>query len=213
MALYRELDQPLGIAETLTFQGDLAYEQNDLTTARALYEEALNMQRGIDDQRGIPISLMSLAYIDTRLGMLMEAENQLIEALTLFRELDLADLPRALAIMALVKRRLGQSGESVYPLLQEALTLEQGKNSLRSTLLTLIETAQVLFTDGRYIILGELIGQILKHAISYRSRLNVDQLLDELRPYLDTPTLEAALERGKSLDLDGVVARLMAELV
>ncbi len=213
LALYRELDQPLGIAETLTFQGDLAYEQNDLATARAFYDEALNMQRGIDDQRGIPISLMSLAYIDMWLGTLTEAENQLTEALTVFRELDLADLPRALAIMALVKRRLGQSGENIYPLLREALTLEQRKNSLRSILLTLIETAQVLFAEGHYIILGELIGQILKHTISYRSRLNVDQLLNDLDPYLDTPTLEAALERGRALDLDGVVERLLAELV
>jgi hypothetical protein len=203
----------LGIAETLTFQGDLAYEQNDLSTARALYEEALNMQRGIDDQRGIPISLMSLAYIDMWSGTLTEAENQLTEALTVFRELDLADLPRALAIMALVKRRLGQSGENIYPLLREAFTLEQGKNSLRLTLVMLIETAQVLFADGRYITLAELIGQILKHTISYRSRLNVDQLLDELRPYLDTPTLEAALERGRALDMDAAVARLLAELL
>jgi class 3 adenylate cyclase/predicted ATPase len=211
LALYRQLDQPLGTADTLMSQGNVAYEQGDTITAREMYQEALKIRREIDDRKGIPIALLFLAHLDMESGNLADAESQLYAAMVQLRELNLGELPRALVILAIIKRRLGQSVESVN-LLKEALSLEQVKSSSRRMLQVLEEVTQLLFLDERYLMLSEWIGMFLEHNISYRSRQNMHQLLDDLRPHLDASTLEVALERGKMLNLDEAVARLLAEL-
>jgi tetratricopeptide (TPR) repeat protein len=192
-------------------QGNVAYEQGDTITAREMYQEALKIRREIDDRKGIPIALLFLAHLDMESGNLADAESQLYAAMVQLRELNLGELPRALVILAIIKRRLGQSVESVN-LLKEALSLEQVKSSSRRMLQVLEEVTQLLFLDERYLMLSEWIGMFLEHNISYRSRQNMHQLLDDLRPHLDASTLEVALERGKMLNLDEAVARLLAEL-
>ena len=214
LALYRELNQPLGIANTLTVQADLAVEQGEVQTARQLTEEALEIRRQINDQTGIPISLILLAELDMQSGALKDAERQLNEALVLLRELDHFRLPPTLAELAFVKRQLGAPRESIYPLLREALTLVPAKNSRRLTLTTLISVVQVLFLDGeQYIRVGELIGLILGNELPKSSRLTLDGLLENLRPYLDRATLDEALDRGRTLDMDAMLQQLLAELV
>jgi tetratricopeptide (TPR) repeat protein len=212
LALYRQLDQPLGLSNTLVGQGDVAYEQGDSGAARALFEEALDIKRKINDQSGVALCLTALAYLDAESGALAAAEHQLLDALALLRELDLGELPRALATLAATRRTMGQSGESIYPLLREALTLKQARTSLRRMSLVLIEVSRVLLLDERYATLGELIGLLLRHNISYRSRQTVTQLLDEVRPHLDAAALDAALQRGGSSDVDAVVADVLAAL-
>jgi len=214
LALYHQLEQPLGVAETLTFQGDLAYEQNEISGARALYAEALTIQRAINDQRGMPISLLSLASLDLQEGALAAAAAQLAEALVLLREQSLAELPRALATLALVNRKLGQSGEGVTGLLREAVTLAQVQHTrmVTVTLQTWVITAAVLFVDGRYRAQAELLGHLRTHALSYRTGLDLNQMLDDLRPFLDLPTLEAALARGSARDMDTTSVTLLAAL-
>jgi hypothetical protein len=128
------------------------------------------------------------------------------------RELNLGELPRALVILAIIKRRLGQSSESMN-LLKEALSLEQVKSSSRRMLQVLEEITQLLFLDQRYLMLAEWVGMILEHNISYRSRQNMQQLLDDLGSHLDAPVLAAALERGKMLKPDDAVARFLEELL
>lgn len=212
LALYRQLDQPLGISNTLVAQGDVAYEQGELLVARELIQEALDIRRKINDQNGIPLCLAALGYLDAESGALAQAENQLVEALILLRELNLGELPRALATLAVARRAMGRDRDSIYPLLREALSLEQARSSLRRMLLVLVEVARLLLLDERHMSLGELIGLILKQDISYKARLTVNQLLEDLRPHLDATSLDATLERGKSLDVDEAVAHILTEL-
>ena len=212
LALYRQLNQPLGTADTLMSQGNVAFEQGDTVTARAMYQEALEIRREIDDRKGIPIALLFLAYLDMESGNLADADSQLTAAMVSLRELNLGELPRALVVLAIIKRRLGQSSESMN-LLKEALSLEQVKSSSRRMLQVLEEITQLLFLDQRYLMLAEWVGMILEHNISYRSRQNMQQLLDDLGSHLDAPVLAAALERGKMLKPDDAVARFLEELL
>ena len=212
LALFRQLDQPLGIANTLTSQADIAQEKGEIETSRELHEEALRIRREINDQLGIAFSVTALADLDVQTDALPEAEQQLEEVLILLRELDHSVLPTTLAQLAVVKRRLGESGTSVYSLIREALTLAQKRKSHRKTLHALIQVAQILLLDEKYIMLGELNGLLLSNDLPPSSMRIVEGLLEQLRSRLEPTMLVAALERGKALDLDETINRLLVEL-
>ena len=60
----------------------------------------------------------------------------------------------------------------------------------------------------------ELLGLVIHHpaTIAFIKEGEVALLLDELREKMPADELEAALERGKVLDLDTVAAEILAEL-
>jgi hypothetical protein len=114
---------------------------------------------------------------------------------------------------ARVRRGLGQAGEKINGLLREALTIAQANNLTMFTLWTLLQTVYVLVVDERHLLQAEVIGHLLTHQLTYRSQINVNAMLDALRLQVEVAALDAALERGKLLNLDEVVARLLTELV
>lgn len=63
--LWRELDDPAGVAAALAALGNLASDQGEPDVARPLFEESLELRRGLGDVAGIALlqnSLGSLAY-------------------------------------------------------------------------------------------------------------------------------------------------------
>ena len=59
---------------------------------------------------------------------------------------------------------------------------------------------------------AELLGLVLGHAaLDEENRRHAEPVLATLREALPAGELGAALERGKSLDLDAVVAEILAE--
>ena len=63
--LWRELDDPAGVAAALAGLGNLASDQGEPEVARPLFEESLELRRGLGDVAGIALlqnSLGSLAY-------------------------------------------------------------------------------------------------------------------------------------------------------
>src|SRR5205809_397657 len=63
LALYRELDDPSGGAETLTNLGVLAHEAKEYPAARRLYLESLELHRRLGDRQGIAVTLNNLGEL------------------------------------------------------------------------------------------------------------------------------------------------------
>jgi len=210
LALYRQLEQPKDIADALTTQAWLAQVQDDAATARQLYEEALAMRREINDQRGIARCLLDLSSLDASLGLYADAERRLSEGIEIMRAIGDKNLAPSLAALATIKRRLGQPPEVVHPLMRAALTQVQVAGAPKMKLATVIEAAQLLYEDGRYPDSAELSGFIGAQSTSSDAGKTLNRLLDDLRAHLDTAALTAALERGKTLVMDDVIARLQA---
>ena len=87
LARWRVLEDPRGIASTLTFLADAVGDQGDSGRAIALYEEALSLFRRLGDERGMAMAANNLGVEAQRRGDLDRAETLFAEALALDRKL------------------------------------------------------------------------------------------------------------------------------
>jgi hypothetical protein len=63
LAIQRELGDRQSMALSLSALGNMAFDQGDNASARALHEETLTIYRELGDRRGIARSLVGLAYV------------------------------------------------------------------------------------------------------------------------------------------------------
>ncbi|MEP6984477.1 MAG: hypothetical protein ABI970_02690, partial [Chloroflexota bacterium] len=212
LALCRELEEPWGIADAIMSLATTAFEQKNLVKARLLFQEASAMHHEINNQHSISVCLMYFARLDSQINAFEEAKHQLEQAITMLRTEDDRNLGLALGLLANVQRQLGQPHETIHNGLREALTIAQKKNNPEAQIAILISAAPILFADENYYLLGELIGLLGIKAGAYYDRTVVNEMLDNLRPRLDNSILEAALEDGRSNDIDSMIAHLQAQL-
>jgi len=89
LTLWRELNSKdkAGLADILDLLGELATEEGDYTTVPALFEEALEIFKELEDPRGIGDMLMQLGWAYMRMGEYDRVAVYMEEALALFREI------------------------------------------------------------------------------------------------------------------------------
>jgi predicted ATPase/class 3 adenylate cyclase len=88
LALFRELDDKLGIARELDALGEIAYLQGDYERSVELHTESLALRHEIGDKEGIAVSLGHLGIIARDRGRYQYAVDLLEESLKISRELD-----------------------------------------------------------------------------------------------------------------------------
>jgi DNA-binding CsgD family transcriptional regulator/tetratricopeptide (TPR) repeat protein len=127
LTLWRALDptDKSGLADTLDLLGELATEEGDYTSAPALFEEALNIFRSLEDPRGVGDLLMQLGWAFMRMGRYEEVAPRMEEALAIFREIGHASLTGfALAGLGELAIRQGRY-EQATKLLEESLLIRR----------------------------------------------------------------------------------------
>jgi len=87
LALYRELNDKSGIANSLNNLGSLAYSQGDFERSAALYAESLALRAELKDKWGIANSLNNLGSVSYSQGNYEGASKLYAESLALRREL------------------------------------------------------------------------------------------------------------------------------
>jgi predicted ATPase len=88
LALWRQLDDARGIAQSLHFLGNVTTEQGDPVAACACYEESQAHWRKLGNELGIAYSLMMMAQAVSKLDGRAAAYPLLAESLALFRKAD-----------------------------------------------------------------------------------------------------------------------------
>ena len=87
LALYRELGDKLGVAQSLNNLGSIAYSRGDWERAAALYTESLSLRRELGDKWGIANSLNNLGGVAYSQGDYERAAALYAESLDLRRGL------------------------------------------------------------------------------------------------------------------------------
>ncbi len=113
LAIFRQLNDPHGIAETLDLLGMASYLGGDLVQGTRYYEQAVTLFRQLDDRLGLTSSLASLT-----LRGALSITNTMVSAATTLAEL-LPDVEMALKIA----REIGQRSGEAYALYQLGLCL------------------------------------------------------------------------------------------
>jgi tetratricopeptide (TPR) repeat protein len=210
LAIYRELDNRKRISKLLNILGILATLQENYEQAEQYYERGLRMAREIDNRLLVADILNNLGYLNHHnLQNLKKAKRCYQESLLIANEID----HRSGATSTLIN--LGQLnillGEHQVALkyLREALIETVAIGAVPLTLDALVGVAQQQIEVEQYASAAEILGLVLSHpALEIDVSQVAASVLGRLREVMPAKQLEAAMERGKIMELDEVVADL-----
>jgi tetratricopeptide (TPR) repeat protein len=136
-------------AKALHAAGYLAWGQGDFERARTLYEQSLNLYRGLDDKRGLARTLNSFAVVSRELGSDERAAALYEEGLAVARESGATDLVGSLLNNMAEIARVRGDYDRARALYEEALS-SRGRVRDFGTLIYLFNLGQVAFAQGDF---------------------------------------------------------------
>jgi tetratricopeptide (TPR) repeat protein len=208
LAIYRALGDRQGVSNLLNVLGLAAVFAGDHERAEAYLREALAIRSEIGDRGGVARCLNNLGYNARYQGRLQEALRYLEESLSIASELgERTVFP--LAGLAAVQASTGQA-EVAWGTWREAVG-EAVAIGAAVTIPSLMGLAAVwLAQAGLYERAAELVGLVRDRALDAQPQIESEPALAILGQALSAEELEAAMARGRALDLDAVVAELLA---
>jgi len=173
--------------------------------------QALAIRREIGDQRGVVESLNSLGYVACQKKDYAIARQQFESGLALAREINhssaISESLLALAILCFQQDRFEESRRYCY----EMLSVSQGQGFAPDILMAVLILARLLWRQGAHHKSAELLGVVRSHPFLHPDgESHIQELHMDLTTTLSPDELESALENGKTLALDAVVADLLA---
>jgi tetratricopeptide (TPR) repeat protein len=210
LAIYRELGDRQGVAEVHTVLGTAAAFTGDYDRGEEHIRAALAIHREIGDRGGVARRLNFIGYTLLRRSRLEEAVPYLEASLSISREIGETTL-YALSNLAFIQARTGQN-EAAWRTWREALAESVSLGVAASIPANLAVAAVWLAEAGQYDRAAELVGLALDRALDVEPQIESEPALVILRQALSDDELEAAMARGRELDLDAVVAELLVEL-
>jgi len=213
LAIYKELGDQHRIPRILNSLGILATLRERYDQAEVYWEEGLAMVQEVGDRQVMADTLNNLGYINHHhLGNLEKAKQYYQESLSIGQEIGhrhgatstLSNLGHLYVLM-------GEHAPA-WDHLRQALSESTAIGVAPLTLDALVGVARLQAETGQGDSAAELLGVVLNHpSVEVDSVQVAEMVLAGLRTALPAQELEAAMERGKTLDLDAVVAELLAE--
>jgi predicted ATPase len=210
-ALYEKLGDRRGLISALNELAIVAVHQGDYERSADCFRANLMLAQEIGDRMRAAQALNNLGVSSHEQGYLGEALACYEQALALAQEIGDA-FATALALgnlgeVCLDDGQVALARSYLHRSLQEHLAHERTPNCLS----ILCQMARLRLRDGAPEGGVELLGLALAHpARTSEVERNVAQVREELAPELPPDQLEAALVRGAEMDLDEVVAELLA---
>ncbi len=212
LALRQQLGMQQGIADSLNNLGVIADHQGDYARATDLMQQSLMIRQQLGNPKDIVISLHNLGNNAVNKGGYTRAIDLYQQSLAISQKLKFQTLIIhnyiGLGSVAFKQKHNEEARRWFVQALRNA-------DNIQATLLALysvVDLASIIAHDGqneraaRYIALAE------HHpAKDSKVRKTLDEVMPMLEAALSPDELQAALERGKSLDLDTVVQELLAE--
>jgi tetratricopeptide (TPR) repeat protein len=213
LTIYKELGNRYRIPRILNILGILAILRESYDQAERYWEEGLTMVQETGDRQTMADMLNNLGYINHHhVGNLEKAKQYYQESLSIGQEIGHRHgVTSTLSNLGHLHVLLGEH-ELAWSYLRKALNESTAIGVAPLTLDALIGVAQLRAETGQGDSAAELLGVALNHpAVEVDSAQVAETILAGLRKALPTKQLEAAMERGKTLELEAVVAKLLAE--
>ncbi|MEO1644812.1 MAG: tetratricopeptide repeat protein, partial [Chloroflexota bacterium] len=197
-----------GIATSLNNIGTVSRLQGNITRARALHQQSLAIKQELGDKRGIVSNLNNLANIQEDDDLAKELYQQ-----SLAINQNLGDKRGIFhGFLGLAKIAFKQSDEQAPSWYVQALHTAYSIQAIPQTLSAILGLSGVLLQRGQAKRATQLIGLVQYHpAQNHSTRDEVNELMPLLEATISPDSLQAALERGKELNLDTVVQELLDE--
>jgi DNA-binding SARP family transcriptional activator/predicted ATPase len=213
LAIYRELGNRHRIPRMLNVLGIFAILRESYDQAEQYWKEGLMTVQEMGDRQAMADMLNNLGYINHHhIGNLEKAKQYYHESLSIGQEIGHRHgTTSTLSNLGHLHVLLGEY-TLAWSYLCKALSESTAIGVVPLTLDALVGVAQLRAETKQEDSAAELLGLALNHpAVEVSSAQVAETILAGLRETLPTKQLEAAMERGRAMDLDTVVAELLAE--
>jgi tetratricopeptide (TPR) repeat protein len=210
-ALYEQLGDLQGMASALNELGIVAVIRKEFDKAESYFSGNLALAEEIGDRFCMAQAVNNLGIKADYQELYEEARLYYEQALVIFEEIgDKWGEAQALGNLARVYFYLDQNYVA-WGYVQRALKETRAIQDIPHTLNNLVSMGYRLFRNSEYERAAQFLGLAFHHpAANIEVKTKVQLVLVELREELPGDELEAALERGKSLDLEQVVDEILA---
>jgi predicted ATPase/class 3 adenylate cyclase len=212
LAIHRQMGDRRAISASLNNLANISTANGNYAAAVPLYEESLAISREISDLRGVYIALVNLGYVAQYQGDYPTSIQRCQESLAICRQLgDRFGIAACFDTMGFTALMAGDEAAARRYLCDGmAEAMEIGVFAI--VLDTLAGLAQLRLRAGQPVQAAEWIGLALHHPSSTSDvARSAEAVLADLQAALPAEALEAALQRGQSLDIQQVVAGILAE--
>jgi tetratricopeptide (TPR) repeat protein len=212
LVIYKELGDQHRLPRLLNILGVVATVQEDYGQAEVYWEEGLEMVQEMGDRQAMADMLNNLGYINHHhLGNLEKAERYYQESLSFGREIGhRGGVTSTLSNLGHLHVLQGEH-DVAWEYLREALSESVVIGVAPLTLDALVGVARLRATTGQEEAAAELVGLVANHpSVEVDSGQAAESILASLREALPSERLEASVERGKAMELEAVVERLLA---
>lgn len=189
--------------------GATTYYLRHLSKARQYFEDGLVIAREIGSDETIGTMLGNLGEVIYYQGDLGQAKANFEEAVAIFRRIESQEsLSHYLSSLGLVESKLTVFDQARQHFL-EALEIAHQIRAEPDVLRALVGMARLRYMQGEAESAAELLAHLENHPAIGGSIEHIQELKAELEAALELDELAKAQERGKSLDLGGVIAGLL----
>lgn len=212
LTICKELGNRQGMAFALRVLGFAAHLREDHQETARYHRESQVIYREIGDRWGVATCFINLGEVARKQARYEEAAQYYEESLPIFNEID-NRMGNAIATLNLGHVYTGMSqDDTAWKYLCEALRAAIALGAFAILLEGMVGVALLCTRDKRYKRAAELWGLVLAHpALNQEIVQCADPFLAKLREALPATQFEAALERGQALDVEQVVAEILAE--
>jgi tetratricopeptide (TPR) repeat protein len=210
LALARELGEGEATASALNSLGNVASIKHEYPTALERYRESLEMFQGLEHKAGISMTLLNIADVQVRLGELETALRSSEESLAAGRDAGSDGLIEgALGVKAEALLKMNRN-DAARAALDEALRTARPGNHRVTLIVALGFEGLLRARDGRPAEGLEWICLALEHLPDKGLSDSLVWMKEETQAMLSPEEAAAAVERAKSLDLEGILAQAWA---
>jgi predicted ATPase len=212
LALSHEHKNYHNVALNLISLGNLYLNMGKLQTAKTYWEDGFELAKDKDLHDTIPFFLINLGVVAYELGNYSQANMLSKEALHKFRENE------DMFLEAFVLAKLGKIATALeeYALardyFRQALTVAQEIKGPSALIEAVIGLAELCAKQGNTDQAASLFSLVLHHTATVQAdKDHAQQQLNTLQHQLSFEDIEEAIERGKTLTLEEVVAEFIGQ--
>ncbi len=213
LEIRQELDDRWGVAKATNNLGLLAARTGDYENALASYQQSLEIRRDIGNPFGIALAVSNLGSVLTELGRYEGARQALWEGLVLHRQIDdQRGIALALHRLGVLAAEVGDrmEGEKRYLEAMDTALKIDGQPMVLDAMTAL---AQLWIQEGEPGKALVLLAVAMEHPATAQSTRQVAEgLWVQASGHVESAAGSEARAQGQLLGLEGLAARLLAEL-
>ncbi len=212
LAIAQDIGDQRNLAKSLSMLGLIRARQGEYVQGRADVEQSILMLQKIGNRHQLGYSIATLGVIEALQDGYATAREILEQSQSIFEaNNNQHGIANTVTYLGFVYLKLNNM-EQARVAFSKALAISQTNRFIPFILRILLGFGWIYLAKGQGFQAAKLSGLVQAHLIiTFELKLRLDELTSELEQALDPADLQAALDQGKTLDLETIVNEILTD--